>query len=149
MVGSRFTHAAEAKYSPTEGELLGRLNLMVGKNHMPSLGLLADKHLDAIDNTRLVRLEQKTLSWLFTTQYIPGKLLGGTDALSRYSVHHCTEEEIWEQDNSQSTRQHLISLLATSSSITATSSDPLLMDEDTDLISSMSTTVRPVTWQEI
>ena len=61
MVGSRFTHAAEANYSPTDGVLLtvadallktkyfalDRPNLMVGTDHMPLLGLLAGKHLDA------------------------------------------------------------------------------------------------------
>ena len=38
--------------------------------------------------------------------YIPGKKLGGTDALSRYGVRHgCETEEI-------SLRKHLIGLLA-------------------------------------
>ena len=91
---------------------------------MPLLGLLADKHLDAIDNPRLVRLKQKTLGWMFTTVYIPGNLLGGTDALSRYSLRHCTEEEVLAtvHDRRLSDRQHLIGLSV---------QDCLLLDIDT------------------
>jgi hypothetical protein len=165
MVGSRFTHTAEANYSPTEGELLGvadALNktkyftmgcprLVVGTDHLPLLGLLTDKHLDAIDNPCLVRLKQKTLGWQFTTVYIPGKLLRGTDALSRYGVRHCTEEEIHHiiHDDSPSDGRHLIGLMATATSNNTTPSLPLLLDTDTHLITSLSTKIRPVTWEEI
>jgi hypothetical protein len=165
MVGSRFTHTAEANYSPTEGELLGvadALNktkyftmgctkLIVGTDHMPLIGLLADKHIDAIDNPCLVRLEQKTLGWQFTTVYIPGKLLGGTDALSRYGVHHCTDEELQHivHDNSPSNRQHLIGLMATATANPMIPVIPLLLDTDTHLITSLSSEIRPLTWEEI
>ena len=122
---------------------------------MPLLGLLADKHLDAIDNPRLVRLKQKTLGWMFTTIYIPGKLLGGTDALSSYSLRHCTEEEVLAtvHDSSLSDRQHLIGFLATVSlppdiCQPRTQANPLLLDIDTHLINSMSTEVRSITWNE-
>ena len=105
MVGSRFTHTAEANYSATEGELLAQADalkktkyftlgcpqLILGTDHMPLLGLLANRNLDSIDNPRLVRLKQKTLGWRFQVTYIPGKMLGGTDALSRYGVRHCQD----------------------------------------------------------
>ena len=59
MVGSRFTHPAEANYSATEGEMLAQANalqktkyftlgcpvLIVGTDHMPILGLLANRNL--------------------------------------------------------------------------------------------------------
>ena len=104
MVGSRFTLPAEANYSPTEGEQLGVSNalqktkyftlgsphLYVGTdhNHKPLLGILNDSPLEGMDNPRLVRLKEKTMGWVFNTVYVPGKELGGTDALSRYGVRH-------------------------------------------------------------
>ena len=71
---------------------LGCSQLLIGTDHKPLLNLLGDKHLDAIDNPRLVNLKQKTLGWQFKMVYIPGKMLGETDALSRYGVRHCTDE---------------------------------------------------------
>ena len=117
MVGSRFTIPAEANYAPTEGELLavgnglektkyftlGCPHLYVGTDHKPLLGLLNNTPLEKIDNTRLVRLKEKTLGWMFDTIYIPGKLLGGADALSRYGVRH--EDFETEEPN---IRKHLI-----------------------------------------
>jgi hypothetical protein len=96
-------------------------------------------YLDAIDNPRLVRLKQKTLGWQFTTVYIPGKLLGGTDALSRYGVCHCTEKEFQHivNDNSLSDRQHLIGLVATATTNPMTPVITLLLDTDTHLITNM------------
>ena len=110
--------------------------LIIGTDHMPLLGLLADKHLDAIDNPRLVRLKQKTLGWMFTTVYIPGKLLGGTDALFRYSLRHCTEEEEFLATIHDSS---LIGLLATVSLppdnyLPRTQANPLLLDIDTRVV---------------
>ena len=100
MVGSRFTRGAEPKYSPTEGELLaaadalkktkyytlGCPNLFIGTDHQPLLGVFANKDLDTIDNPRIVKLKEKTLGWSFTPVYIPGKKIGGTDALSRHGI---------------------------------------------------------------
>ena len=100
MVGSRFTHDAETRYSPTEGELLainyalhktkyftlGCPLLYVGTDHKPLVGLMENSDLDAIDNPRLIKLKEKTFSWNFRIVYIPGKLIGGSDALSRYGV---------------------------------------------------------------
>ena len=75
MVGSRFSPAAEANYSSTEGELiavgdafhtnkyftLGCPKLLVETYHKPLLGLMSNKHLDAIDKPRLVNLKQKMI----------------------------------------------------------------------------------------
>ena len=97
---------------------LGSLDLIVGTDHMPLLGLLANKHLDAIDNPHLVNLKQKILGWQFWVVYILGKLLGGTDALSRYGVCHCSEDEnvqALRHNSEPSVRQHLVGLLAVAS----------------------------------
>ena len=45
-------------------------------------------------------------------------------------------------------RKHLISLLAIAGS-DDDPSEPLLLDQDMDVINSMSSTVKPVTWQEV
>ena len=131
MVGSRFTLAAEANYSPTEGELLGVANclnktkyftlgcphLYVGTDHKPLLGILDGSPLEKLDNPRLVRLKEKTLGWLFKTVYVPGRELGGTDALSRYGVRHSECNDIVAGLSSSpepetSLRKHLVGLLA-------------------------------------
>ena len=77
MVESIFTHAAEANYSATEGELLAQADAL-GTDHVPFLCLMANRNLDSIDNLRLVCLKQKTLGWRFKVVYIPGKKLGWT-----------------------------------------------------------------------
>ena len=97
MVGSSFTSPAEANYAPVEGECLGVVNalyktryytqscdkLVVGVDHKPLLGVLNNKSLESIENPRLMRLKQKTLGWRFQIVHIPGRKLGGPDALSR------------------------------------------------------------------
>ena len=176
MVGSRFTHTAEANYSATEGELLAQADallktkyftlgcpqLILGTDHMPLLGLHANRNLDSIDNPRLVRLKQKTLGWRFQVVYIPGKRIGGTDALSRYGVRHCSDagNTNHEQQSSQqaelsvdqpSVRQHLVGLLASSGAVSqpSHSAPPLLLDSDTHFLTSLASDVGPVTWDEI
>ena len=48
--------------------------------------MLSNKHLNAIDNPRLVNLK------LFDITYIPGKMmLGGIAALFMYGVRQCTD----------------------------------------------------------
>ena len=64
LVGSRFTHAAESRYAPVEGEalavadaldkaryfVLGCRDLIVAVDHKPLLKLLGDRALDDIPN---------------------------------------------------------------------------------------------------
>ena len=129
---------------------------------MPLPGLLANRNLDSIDNPRLVRLKQKTLGWSFKVVYIPGKMLGGTDALSRYGVRHCLTNTISQlqhspsqqlelPDGQPSVRQHLIGLLASSAAVSQPShpAPPLLLDSDTHFLTSLASDVGPVTWDEI
>ena len=94
-VGRGFTHGAKPKYIPTEGELLavadalkktkyytlGCPYLFISTDRKPLLGIFANKDLVAMDHSRIVKLKEKTLGWIFTPVYIPGKKIGGTDTL--------------------------------------------------------------------
>jgi len=74
LVGSRFTHAAESRYAPIEGEalavadaldkarhfVLGCKNLTVAVDHQPLLKIFGDRSLNNISNTRLRNLKDKT-----------------------------------------------------------------------------------------
>ena len=75
LCNSRFTSSAERNYSPVEGEalavawglkigkyfLLGCSKLLIAVDHKPLLGIFNDKHLEDIDNPRLMNLKEKTL----------------------------------------------------------------------------------------
>ena len=66
---------------------------------------------------------------------------------------HCpdmTNEEIQSMihDDDFHARKNLISLLATAGS-DDDPSEPLLLDQDKDVLSSMSSTVKPVIWKEV
>ena len=67
LVGSRFTHAAESRYAPIEGEalavadalkkaryfVLGCNDLIIAVDHKPLLKVFGDRSLDDIPNSRL------------------------------------------------------------------------------------------------
>ena len=100
LVGSRFTHAAESRYAPIEGEalavadaldkaryfVLGCANLIVAVDHKPLLKLLADRALDDIPNPRLRNLKEKTLRYRFRIIHVPGMKNKAADAMSRRPV---------------------------------------------------------------
>ena len=95
---SRYTSPAESRYSPVEGECLGVAwalskakyfvlgceNLVVAVDHKPLLGILGDKQLEDIDNTRLENLKEKTLRYRFTIVHVPGVKNKVADAASRF-----------------------------------------------------------------
>lgn len=97
LVGSRFTHPAESRYSPVEGEalavadaldraryfVLGCTNLIVAVDHKPLLGLLGPRPLDDISNLRLRNLKEKTLRYRFRPIHIPGAKNKASDCMSR------------------------------------------------------------------
>ena len=101
MVGSSFLSPTEQNYSPIEGEGLAVVNalhktrhytqgcdkLIVCTDHKPLVPVMSTKALENIDNPRLMRLVQKTLSWRFLIIHIPGKLLAGPDTMSRIPVN--------------------------------------------------------------
>ena len=88
---------AEQNYAAIEGEALGVAwaleqtryftmgcnDLLVVVDHKPLVKILADKRLDEIDNTRLLRLKQSTLLCRFQIEYQPGKMNDFADAVSR------------------------------------------------------------------
>ena len=98
LAGSRFTHAAEARYAPIEGELLavvyalhqtryyiqGCSDLIIATDHKPLVGILNDRPLTEISNRRLLNLKEKTLVYQFEIVHISGKKNAGADAASRY-----------------------------------------------------------------
>ena len=61
--------------------------LIVCTDHNPLVPVMSTKALENIDNPRLMRLVQKTLSWRFLIIHIPVKLLAGPDTLSRIPTH--------------------------------------------------------------
>ena len=104
FAGARFTTPAEENYVAIEGEMLsvveglhkckmfvlGCSQLILAVDHRPLVGLLNDKPLEAIDNPRLFRLKEKTLSYRFTAQYSAGKWHRAPDCMSRYPVERPT-----------------------------------------------------------
>ncbi|XP_063960192.1 uncharacterized protein LOC135155220 [Lytechinus pictus] len=98
LVGSRFTHAAEARYAPVEGEalaladaldkaryfVLGCEDLTIAVDHKPLLKIFADRALQEIPNPRLRNLKEKTLRYRFRMVHIPGVRHRATDCLSRH-----------------------------------------------------------------
>ena len=97
LVGSRFTHPAESRYAPIEGEALavvyaldkarffvqGCPNLTIAVDHKPLLRVFGDRSLD-IPNPRLRNLKEKTLRYRFVMQHVPGAKNRAPDALSRH-----------------------------------------------------------------
>ena len=98
LVGSRFTHAAESRYAPIEGEaltvayaldkashfVLGCENLIVAVDHKPLLGLFGNRSLENIPNNRLRNIKEKTLRYRFTMRHIPGGKNLASDSISRH-----------------------------------------------------------------
>lgn len=74
LAGSRFTHSAESRYAPIEGEalvvadslekvkyfVLGCKDLIIAVDHKPLVKLLSDRSLEDIHNTRLMNLKERT-----------------------------------------------------------------------------------------
>jgi hypothetical protein len=191
MVGSRFTSSAEANYSPVEGECLGVADslqktkyytqgcdkLVVGVDHKPLLGVLNEKCLEKIDNPRLRKLKEKTLGWRFSIVHIPGRQLGGPDALSRsigarvstlppgraagegagrqaqvalLQTPQAAEVEGDEQDEQscKEARHGILSAMRGVMSREHTTPDPS-MDVSGELLASMELGVKSITWEMV
>ena len=98
LVGSRFTHPAESRYAPIEGEalavadalnktrffVLGCTDLIVAVDHKPLLKVLGNQSLENVHNSRLRNLKEKTLEFRFRMVHIPGIRNKAADAISRY-----------------------------------------------------------------
>ena len=98
LVGSRFTHPAESRYAPIEGEalavaealnkarffVLGCDKLTIAVDHKPLLKVFGDRSLEDITNTRLRNLKEKTLRFKFRIIHISGIKNKAADAASRH-----------------------------------------------------------------
>ena len=118
MVGSRFTHAAESRYAPIEGEalavadaldkarhfVLGCKNLTIAVDHQPLLKIFGDRSLDRISNTRLRNLKEKTLRYRFRMVHIPGVKNRAPDTLSRHPTGDSQPPKMLLKDDVHSTR---------------------------------------------
>ena len=98
LVGSRFTHDAETRYAPVEGEalavanaldkaryfVLGCLDLIIAVDHKPLLRIFNDRYLHTIENPRLRNLKEKTLRYRYRMIHVPGIKHKAADVASRY-----------------------------------------------------------------
>jgi hypothetical protein len=105
LAGSRFLHDAERRYAAIEGEALavawgleqskyftqGCNDLLVVTDHKPLVKIMGDRTLDEIPNSRLFRLKQRTLPWVFEIAHLPGKTNTAADATSRHPVSNFAE----------------------------------------------------------
>ena len=112
LVGSRFTHNAESRYAPIEGEALavvyalhqtryyttGCQDLTVATDHKPLVGILNDRSLSEIENQRLLNLKEKTLAYSFKIIHVSGKKNLGADAASRYPPSTDRSRQVNESD---------------------------------------------------
>ena len=106
QAGSRFTHAAESRYAPVEGEalavadaldkarffVLGCNNLIIAVDHKPLLKVFGDRSLEKITNARLRNLKEKTLRYRFRMVHIPGVRHKAADAISRHPTGTTTPD---------------------------------------------------------
>ena len=97
LIGSRFTHAAESRYAPVEGEalalveglnrtryyVLGCKELYIATDHRPLLKIFGDRSLEDLPNVRLRNLKEKSLRYKFALVHVPGVKHKAADAVSR------------------------------------------------------------------
>ena len=120
LVGSRFTHAAESRYAPIEGEalavadaldkarhfVLGCKDLIVAVDHRPLLKIFGDRSIDQISNTRLRNLKERTLRYRFRMVHIPGVKNRTPDALSRHPTGTQTPDRMPLPDDNHANISH-------------------------------------------
>ena len=127
LVGSRFTHAAESRYAPIEGEalavadaldkacyfVLGCENLIVAVGHKPLLKLLADRALDDIPNPRLRNPKEKTLRYRFRITHVPGMKNKASYAMSCRPVGSALRSRMNLPDDNAAITNHIPSSMHT------------------------------------
>ena len=167
LVGSRFTHEAESRYAPIEGEalavadaldkarhfVLGCKNLTIAVDHRPLLKIFGDRSLD-ISNTRLRNLKEKTLRYRFKMSHIPGVKNRASDTLSRHPAGPPTPAKMHLQDDVSSVSVqhhptiHIPSQLMAGLSTVSHDEDPMETLLHESLISTLSAT-SITTWEEV
>ena len=112
-MGSRFTHPAESRYAPIEGEtlavadaldkakhfVLGCSDLVIAVNHKPLLKIFGDISLDQINNPRLCNFKEKTLRNCFRMVHIPGVKNRASDATYRHPTGEPTPPKLQLSDD--------------------------------------------------
>ena len=112
-MGSRFTHAAESRYAPIEGEalavvdaldktrffVLGCEKLIIAVDHKPLLKVFGDRSFQDISNTRLRNLKEKTLRYRFKMVHVPGAKHKAADSLSRHPTGSTNPDILHLQDD--------------------------------------------------
>ena len=108
LAGSRFTHKAESRYAPIEGEalavadaldkaryfVLGCEDLIVAVDHKPLSKIFVDRSLEDIPNSRLRNLKEKTLRYRFRVTHVPGMKNKAADAMPRRPTGHPVKTDL-------------------------------------------------------
>ena len=166
LVGSRFTHAAESRYAPIEGEalpvadaldkcryfVLGCQDLIVAVDHKPLLKLFGDRSLEDIPNARLRNLKEKTLRYRFRMVHVPGVRHRATDCISCHPVGEPNKlvliDDIASIRSSLNSIKHNSSLMC---GLRTRTINPLI--EDAMAISTISSlnmlNIQSVTWERV
>ena len=129
LVGSSFTHVAELRYTPVEGEalavadildkarffVLGCSDLLISVDHIPLLKVFGDHSLEEITNARLRNLKEKTLRYRFRMVHkFPGVQHKAADAISCHPTRSMEPDLLVLPDD----------ITATSNLVTPLSLDP-------------------------
>lgn len=121
LVGSRFTHAAESRYAPVEGEalaiadaldkarffILDCSDLIIAVDHKPLLKVLGDWSLEEIPNARLRNLK-KTLRYRFRMVHVPGVKHKAADAVSHRPTGPTNPDMLTAPDDVAATSDSII-----------------------------------------
>ena len=93
---------------------LGCSALTVGTYQKPFISLVNETSLGDIKTPRQQRLKERRMRWNLKATYIPGKQLGGTDALSRYAVRKPSDEtayRIFSSSHATTTEEYSLAAL--------------------------------------
>ena len=115
---------------------LGCSDLTVRTDHKPLISIVNETGLGEIKTPRQQRLKERLMRWNLKATYIPGKLLGGTDALSRYGVRNPSDEtayRIFSHSLATGTEEHCLAALASDMPPVTTSDLVMATEVDKDL----------------
>ena len=165
LVGSRFTHQAESRYAPVEGEalavadalekarhfVLGCRDLTIAVDHKPLLKLFGDRCLEDIANPRLRNLKEKTLLYRFRMVYIPGVRNLTSDALSRHPSGTRQPTRMALQDDADTPRPSCSSTVTSTNAIGIGSHTPQAANDDEGLALALcaATSTIPISWETL
>ena len=161
LMGSRFTHGAESRYAPIEGEALavvddlnktrhftlGCPDLTVVVDHKPLLKVLGDRALDDIPNPRLRNIKEKSLRYRFRVLHIPGVRNTVADALSRNPVGDAEIPDL--SDDVAATQQTTIRPPNEILAALRSRDDPIPCRCTQICASTATTLIKSITWNDV